>query len=93
MSKTCIGERCGKAIKGRTDKMFCSDLCRNRFHNKLKKDNNPRRLAVQKGFSYKKFLDMMEALEKIQTHFPQEVLNDQMGEDSVNIKKILTRNP
>lgn len=29
---------CGEGIKGRTDKKFCSDYCRNAFHNKLNKD-------------------------------------------------------
>lgn len=30
---------CGEEIKGRTDKKFCSDLCRNSFNNKLNSDS------------------------------------------------------
>lgn len=31
---------CGEVIKGRIDKKFCSDLCRNSFNNKLNSDDN-----------------------------------------------------
>src|SRR4051812_28159584 len=31
---------CGEVIKGRIDKKFCSDLCRNSFNNKLNSDTN-----------------------------------------------------
>lgn len=30
---------CGEAIKGRIDKKFCSDYCRNSYHNNLNKDS------------------------------------------------------
>lgn len=30
---------CGTKIIGRTDKKFCSDYCRNAYHNKLNKDS------------------------------------------------------
>jgi hypothetical protein len=33
-------EECGDVIKGRIDKKFCSDLCRNSFNNKLNSDSN-----------------------------------------------------
>ena len=29
---------CGEPIKGRTDKKFCSDMCRNAFNNKINSD-------------------------------------------------------
>ena len=29
---------CGEVIKGRSDKKFCSDLCRNNYNNKLNSD-------------------------------------------------------
>ena len=35
MEKTCA--ECGEVIKGRTDKKFCSDYCRNSYHNKANK--------------------------------------------------------
>lgn len=31
---------CGELIKGRIDKKFCSDLCRNSFNNKINSDSN-----------------------------------------------------
>lgn len=31
---------CNKTVKGRTDKKFCDDLCRNNFNNQLKSGNN-----------------------------------------------------
>ncbi len=31
---------CGKPVKGRTDKKFCDDYCRNNYNNQLKADNN-----------------------------------------------------
>jgi len=29
---------CGCELRGRSDKKFCSDMCRNAFHNRLKRD-------------------------------------------------------
>jgi predicted nucleic acid-binding Zn ribbon protein len=37
-SKTCLA--CGKAVKGRSDKKFCDDYCRNNYNNELKADSN-----------------------------------------------------
>ncbi len=36
--KFCLA--CNKAVKGRTDKKFCDDYCRNRFNNQLKSESN-----------------------------------------------------
>ncbi len=36
MEKHCL--ECGEVIRGRTDKKFCSDYCRNAYHNKVNKD-------------------------------------------------------
>ena len=33
-------QACNKSIKGRTDKKFCNDYCRNAFNNKLKPGSN-----------------------------------------------------
>lgn len=35
--KTCL--ECGKTFKGRVDKKFCDDWCRNAYNNKLNSDN------------------------------------------------------
>jgi predicted nucleic acid-binding Zn ribbon protein len=37
-SKACMA--CGKTVRGRADKKFCDDLCRNSFNNRLKADNS-----------------------------------------------------
>ena len=37
--KNCIG--CHKPVRGRTDKKFCTEYCRNNYHNQMKAaDNN-----------------------------------------------------
>jgi hypothetical protein len=36
--RTC--PECGETIKGRVDKKFCSDMCRNSFNNKINSDTN-----------------------------------------------------
>ncbi len=36
--KNCI--ECSKPLKGRADKKFCGDLCRNSYNNKLNSDSN-----------------------------------------------------
>ena len=38
MERKCLD--CGDSLKGRTDKKFCSDQCRNNFNNKLNRDSN-----------------------------------------------------
>jgi hypothetical protein len=37
-AKTCLA--CGKPIKGRSDKKFCDDFCRNTYNNQLKSGDN-----------------------------------------------------
>ena len=36
--KLCLA--CNKPVKGRTDKKFCDDYCRNNYNNELKADTN-----------------------------------------------------
>lgn len=38
VAKKCI--ECHKPLKGRIDKKFCNDLCRNSYNNKLNSDSN-----------------------------------------------------
>ena len=38
MSKLCLA--CDTPIKGRSDKKFCDDNCRNNYNNQLNSDNN-----------------------------------------------------
>lgn len=38
MDKLCLD--CGKALKGRADKKFCDDQCRNNHNNKLNAEEN-----------------------------------------------------
>ncbi len=37
-TKTCIS--CGKPLRGRADKKFCNDYCRNSYNNQLKANSN-----------------------------------------------------
>lgn len=37
-AKTCLA--CGAVVKGRADKKFCDDQCRNAYNNSLNSDNN-----------------------------------------------------
>lgn len=36
--KTCLN--CGKAVKGRSDKKFCDDFCRNNYNNQIKSETS-----------------------------------------------------
>ncbi len=36
--KACLA--CGKIVRGRADKKFCDDLCRNQYNNSIKADTN-----------------------------------------------------
>jgi hypothetical protein len=38
VEKKCLD--CGDIIKGRTDKKFCSDQCRNNYNNRINRDSN-----------------------------------------------------
>lgn len=38
MQKLCLD--CNEPIRGRSDKKFCTDQCRNNYNNKLNSDNN-----------------------------------------------------
>ena len=38
VEKKCLD--CGDKIRGRTDKKFCSDQCRNNYNNRLNRDSN-----------------------------------------------------
>lgn len=36
--KTCLN--CGKSLKGRSDKKYCDDYCRNNYNNQIKAESN-----------------------------------------------------
>jgi hypothetical protein len=38
INKTCL--TCGRAVRGRSDKKFCDDSCRNNYNNQIKSENN-----------------------------------------------------
>ena len=48
-TKTCLA--CGKAIKGRSDKKFCDDSCRNNYNNELKSITNNQMRNVNNALS------------------------------------------
>lgn len=39
---------CGKMIKGRSDKKFCQEYCRNTFNNQQKEKHSPRERQINK---------------------------------------------
>ncbi len=40
MAEKRVCQNCGYELKGRADQKFCSDLCRNAFHNQMNSDSN-----------------------------------------------------
>lgn len=57
-SKHC--QSCGKLIKGRADKKFCDDYCRNSFDNKQKDQSSP--LMKQINNTLKKNRKLLEEI-------------------------------
>lgn len=45
MEKQC--QNCSKVIRGRADKKFCDEACRNQFNNQLNSDTNAEMRAIQ----------------------------------------------
>lgn len=43
--KTCI--ECSKVLKGRADKKFCDEACRNQYNNNLNSDTNAEMRSIQ----------------------------------------------
>jgi hypothetical protein len=48
-NKNCLN--CGKALKGRIDKKFCDDYCRNNHNNKLKSEVNNYKRKINNALS------------------------------------------
>ena len=69
MVKNCIS--CGKKLNGRSDKKFCSESCKNDFHN-LQHSRKPAIVKIQRAAARRNrsLLVKMEAsgIEKISTH-------------------------
>ncbi|TNE78620.1 MAG: hypothetical protein EP332_13495 [Bacteroidetes bacterium] len=40
MNQKQVCQECGSRMFGRSDKKFCSDLCRNSYHNRLNSEQN-----------------------------------------------------
>lgn len=56
---------CGKEIAGRSDKLFCSDRCRNRYHNGKRDSVRRCRMETMKAIDDNyRFLDLMVRLGK-----------------------------
>ncbi len=50
MDKKCPA--CGKPIKGRSDKKFCDDQCRNTFNSKIKRESEQTIIEINKILRY-----------------------------------------
>ncbi|UKT64504.1 hypothetical protein [Pedobacter mucosus] len=73
MERLCLD--CGKAVKGRTDKKFCDDSCRNNYNNHLKFDD---------GILLKKINNILKRNRSILAKLNPD------GKVKVNRKKLLT---
>ena len=61
-----ICKECGKELRGRSDKKFCSDMCRNAFHNKKRKTElikiaEVNKILIRNNRIFNKFLSENEA--------------------------------
>ena len=54
MIKQC--KRCGKPVVGRVDKVFCSDECRNDYHNEIRRAEEKRIRAVNRILKHNRFV-------------------------------------
>ncbi|MDZ4794728.1 MAG: DUF2116 family Zn-ribbon domain-containing protein [Bacteroidota bacterium] len=59
-TKTCLA--CGKAVKGRVDKKFCDDYCRNNYNNQQKARSNHSSLVRNINNALLKNRKIMESL-------------------------------
>jgi predicted nucleic acid-binding Zn ribbon protein len=73
--KTCIC--CGRVIKGRSDKKFCDDYCRNNYNNQLKGDSNNYVRNINNILKKNRRI--------LEEHFPE---NEKMGK--ITKEKLLT---
>ena len=65
--RTCLD--CGEIIKGRADKKFCSDLCRNNYNNKLNADSTNYVRNVNNILrKNRRILEELNPTDKIKTH-------------------------
>ncbi|MEZ7930160.1 MAG: hypothetical protein ACI8RY_002030 [Urechidicola sp.] len=67
MEKSCL--ECGEKVKGRADKKFCSDYCRNSYNNKLDvEDKNLVRNINNRLKKNYKILSELNPNQKTKTH-------------------------
>lgn len=67
MEKSCL--ECGEKVKGRADKKFCSDYCRNSYNNKLDvEDKNLVRNINNRLKKNYKILSELNPDQKTKTH-------------------------
>ena len=67
MEKSCL--ECGEKVKGRADKKFCSDYCRNSYNNKLDvEDKNLLRNINNRLKKNYKILSELNPNQKTKTH-------------------------
>jgi hypothetical protein len=88
--RTC--PECGEPIKGRIDKKFCSDMCRNSFNNKNNADCNNFVRNVNNALRRNRRIleSSLEAAEKIT--LPKQKLVDKGFNFSLHTSQTRTRN-
>lgn len=53
-AQTCL--ECGSKIRGRTDKKFCNDQCRNSYHNRMKSEINALVRRINKSLRHNRYV-------------------------------------
>ena len=73
--KTCL--QCGSTFRGRADKKFCDDYCRNNYHNRIKahSNNNIRNINNALGRNRRILKDLLPAEEKMVKTTKEKLLN------------------
>jgi hypothetical protein len=74
-AKKCL--QCGKLLRGRSDKKFCNDYCRNNYNNQLKahSNNHVRNINCALGKNRRVLEELLPAAEEIGKATKEKLLN------------------
>lgn len=82
---------CGEALKGRTDKKFCSDMCRNAYNNRQNSDATNHIRNVNNLLRKNRRI-MEESLVGEKTTLPRQKLLDKGFNFTYTTNQVITRN-
>lgn len=87
--RTC--PECGEIIKGRIDKKFCSDLCRNSFNNKQNSDSNNFVRSINNALRKNRRI-LEESLQGDKTTISRQKLSDKGFNFNYITQQVITKN-